>query len=411
MGLFSTLSIVIGSQLGSGIFVLPSSLAPYGAYGLASWWITGLGAVLLALVFAELSTKVTKTGGPHVFIEAALGKTVAFYTGWTYWLVSWISSAVVVIASIGFLLPLIGPQSVFFQTLLELALLTLITAINCKSVQTAGRVEVVLTTIKYGSLFLLPLFTLAHFNPENIQVLIPETSPTKIVGNVALIAFWGFVGIESATAPAEAVINPKRTIPIATILGTSCVALLYFIDCLAIMGMIDAPLLAQTSTAHSLAVERIWGEGSGKIMALLASIICAGTLNAWTLTSGQIALGLAQEGFLPAFFGKTNREGAPYGNIILSSIGIILILLFTKSESLARQITEIIDISVNAFLFIYLLCGVALLKLLERRQYGRKAVCWAAISFCAFVIYETELRTLALVALFPLSGLAIRRRR
>jgi APA family basic amino acid/polyamine antiporter len=411
MGFFSVLSIVIGSQLGSSIFVLPSSLAPYGSYGLSSWWITGIGAVLLALVFAELSMKTTKTGGPHVFIEAALGKTAAFYAGWTYWLVSWMSSCVVVMTGIGFLAPIIGEQSAGVQLLLELVLLLVITLVNCKSIRTASQVEVFLTAIKYGSLIVLPLFTFSYFDSDNIQVLIPETPPLKIVGNVAMIAFWGFIGVESATVPAGSVSKPTRIIPLATVVGTICVALLYFIDCLAIMGMLDAKLLSQTSTAHSLAIERIWGTGSGQVMAALASFICIGTLNAWTITSGQIALGLSKDGFLPAIFGKTNREGAPYSNILMSSAGIALLLFLTQSKSMMQQITAFIDISVNAFLFIYLLCCVAFLKLLPSGQYVRKAVGLGAASFCVFVIYSTDLSTLALVALFPLSGLALRKGR
>lgn len=408
MGFLSVLSIVIGSQLGSGIFVLPTSLAPYGWYGLLSWWVAGLGAILLALVFADLSTKVTKTGGPHVFIEAAFGKTAAFYAGWTYWIVSWISSSVVVIASIGYLTPIIGNQSAIMHAILEIALLVSVTYINCKSVQMAGRLEIILTVIKYFSLFIIPIFTLSYFDASNIKVTTEETSTLKIIGNVVMMAFWGFVGVESATAPAEAIANPQKTIPMAIVIGTSCVALLYFIDCLAIMGIVNGAVLAKTGAAHSLAIEKIWGPESARIMAALASLICAGTLNAWTITSGQIALGLSKDGLLPAFFGKRNTAGSPYVNIIISCLGVIPLLILTKNKSIARQITDIIDISVNAFLFIYLFCSASFLKLLKPRQYIKKAVGVLAICFCLCVIYESGLSTNVMAVLFPLSGVFVR---
>ncbi|MFT4327493.1 MAG: amino acid permease, partial [Wolbachia pipientis] len=106
IGFLAIFALVISSQIGSGIFMLPISLAPYGAYSLISWVISGFGAISLALVFASLCAKFPETGGPHIYVKHAFGSTAAFFVGWTYWVSSWVSSTAVTIASIGYLAPL-----------------------------------------------------------------------------------------------------------------------------------------------------------------------------------------------------------------------------------------------------------------------------------------------------------------
>ncbi|MBX9744955.1 MAG: amino acid permease, partial [Chlamydiales bacterium] len=83
MGFWAVTSLVAGSQIGTGIFLLPSSMAPFGAAGLTSWLITATGAMLLAFVFARLSANIPKAGGPHAFIESAFGRTFGFFSAWT----------------------------------------------------------------------------------------------------------------------------------------------------------------------------------------------------------------------------------------------------------------------------------------------------------------------------------------
>lgn len=80
MGFWTVTSLVAGSQIGTGIFLLSASMAAFGAVGLSSWLITATGAILLALVFARLSAHIPKTGGPHAFIEHAFGKTLGFFS-------------------------------------------------------------------------------------------------------------------------------------------------------------------------------------------------------------------------------------------------------------------------------------------------------------------------------------------
>jgi APA family basic amino acid/polyamine antiporter len=409
IGFWSVFALVTGSQIGSGVFTLPALLAPYGAFSLVGWLIAGVGAVALALVFGGLCGQFPRTGGPHVYVYQAFGPNAAFFTGWTYWVISWVSTTAVIVASVGYLSPLIGNQSAEVYLLLEVALLLAITGLNLKGLKAAGHAEFFLTLLKFVPLLVIPILALVYFNPNNF-VMTPATmalSTPQLLSQVTLLTLWGFIGVESATAPAGCVENPCQTIPRAIIFGTLCVAVLYMINSIGIMGLIPGAELAQSKAPYVDAAQRVFGGSWHLVVSVMASVVCIGTLNAWMLASGQVALGLAEDKFLPHFFAKKNVNEAPYFGLLTSCAGIIPLLILTSSDSLSHQITAIIDFSVIAFLFVYLLCGLAYAKVLRRQ--GCRSVCrWiytcVAIGFCLWVLYETPLKTLAISSLFVISG-------
>lgn len=96
IGFGSALSLVISSQVGSGIFMLPSSLALIGPISLFGWLVSGSFAIFLAILFARLCLDIPKEGGASSYVEAAFGKTLAFFTAWVYWLVYSISDTAVI---------------------------------------------------------------------------------------------------------------------------------------------------------------------------------------------------------------------------------------------------------------------------------------------------------------------------
>ena len=245
IGFWSVLALVVGSQIGSGVFMLPASLASFGSYSLAGWVIAGFGAIALALVFANLCAKFPKTGGPHVYVEQLFGKDLSFFVGWTYWVVSWISTSAVVIAAISYLSPFIGDQSPMVYLSLELLLLLIMCCLNLFGVSTAGRAETVFTGLKFIPLLIVPVVAIYGFNSDNFYVseAIASQDTSTTLGQVTLLTLWGFIGVESATTPAGSVENPEKTIPRAIVLGTILVALIYIFNSVAIMMKTLKPLL------------------------------------------------------------------------------------------------------------------------------------------------------------------------
>ncbi len=413
LGFWSVFALVTGSQIGSGIFMSPAILAAYGIFSIGGWIISGLGAVTLALVFAKLCSWFPKTGGPHVYVKEAFGPTAAFFTGWTYWVISWVSTTVLVIASVGYFTPLLGCTSPVINMLLEVFLVIAFTVLNLRGVSIAGRVEFFLTILKVIPFIIVPLIALYFFRSTNfvLDMSVAHLTTSQLLGRVTLITLWGFIGLESATASAGSVENPSKTIPRAVVVGTICVAVLYVINSFSIMGVVPGQNLMYSNAPYVDAVQTIFGGDWYLIVSAIASIILAGSLNAWTLTSGQIALGLAQDGLMPALFGRKNRYDAPFWGLIISCMGIIPLLIMTMNKNLATQVLTIIDISVTAFLFVYTICCLSFFKLLLQKKESLRNKVQAllygsvALTFCGWVIYETQLSTIAIASLFTLIGL------
>lgn len=235
---------------------------------------------------------------------------------------------------------------------------------------------------------------------------------SQILGKVTLLSLWGFIGLESATTTAGSVNNPSKTIPRAIIFGTLCVALLYFINSVSIMGLIPGASLSSSVAPYVDGAHIIFGGSWHVAVSVLAAIVCIGTLNAWVLASGQIVLGLAEGNLMPKFFAVKNTQDSPVNGLIVSSLGIIPLLFLTADKNIATQITTIIDFSVIAFLFVYLACSLGLLKILlsESRNFARSiSIFIAAVAslFCLWVIYETELYTLLVASMFVVSGIPV----
>lgn len=411
MGFGAVLAIVFGSQIGSGIFVVPAALAPFGKFSILGWILAGLGAILLAFVFAELCSKFPKTGGPHVYVNEMFGRMPAFFTGWTYWLISWISSSVVVVTAVACLHPFLGEyQSPYVYLSLEILLLLVLTFINCKSVILSGKLEFFLTLLKFIPFVAVPAIIFQDFDLSNAKILeeYQGTSSLNLVSLASSIAFWGFIGVECATTPAEFVENPSKTIPRAIILGTMSVALIYIINHVAIMGVIPSEVLVNSKAPFVDAINVVLGKNSSMIISLITSLVCAGTLNAWILTSSQISLGLAKDNLLPQIFAKKNKNGSPYVSVLLSCLGMIPILILTKNESLSAQITYIIDFSVKSFLIVYLVCSLAYLKFVWSARDIRKIILSiAAITFCFLMIIESSIQSVLIATLFTVSGIFV----
>ncbi len=410
VGFWSVLALVVGSQIGSGVFMLPASLAEFGEYSIIGWMVSAIGAMALAMVFANLCAHFPKTGGPHVYIEKIFGRDIAFFVGWTYWVVSWISTTAVIVAAIGYLSPFFGDQSAIFYLGLEIILLFTMCFLNLFGVSVAGRAEVLFTALKFLPLFIVPIVAIFFFDLNNFSMSekIASQGVSTSIAQATLLTLWGFIGVESATTPAGSVENPTKTIPRALIFGTLIVSMVYIFNSVAIMGLIPGQELANSNAPYVDAASYIFGGQWHLIISLAASIVCIGTLNAWVLTAGQISLGLAQDKLMPNIFAKLNSRKAPYLSIILSCFGILPLLILTADKNIASQVAAVIDFSVTSFLFIYMLCSVVNLIVSYREgKYSAVMVSIIAILFSGWIISETSINTIMISSLFTLSGIPI----
>src|SRR5471030_3046142 len=106
LGFWMCMALVIGNTIGSGIFLLPASLAPYGLNSLIAWLFTALGSILLAIVFSRLSRAFPEAGGPYAYVQLAFGPLAAFLVAWGYWISIWVGNASIATAAVSALTPL-----------------------------------------------------------------------------------------------------------------------------------------------------------------------------------------------------------------------------------------------------------------------------------------------------------------
>ena len=146
------------------------------------------------------------------------------------------------------------------------------------------------------------------------------------INAAATLALWAFIGLESATVPAEEVKDPERTIPRATILGTLATTLLYVVALVAIVGVLSQAALAGSSAPFADAANAMWGGtflglAWGKWIALVAMAATLGALNGWILLTARVSLAAADDGLFPKPFARVHgKRKTPVFGLIVSSV-------------------------------------------------------------------------------------------
>jgi len=374
LGLWMLTTLVAGNMIGSGIFLLPASLAEVGSISLLSWCFTALGALLLAIVFSRMSMLVPKTGGPYAYAYAGFGDFIGFQTAFNYWVTVWVGNAAIAIAASGYL-------AVFWPALshpvpaciFSICAVWIFTLVNIQGVHAAGLVQVVTTIFKLIPILLVAILGWWYFHPHYLTDAfnVSRTSDFHAISHAATLTLWAFIGLESATVPAGHVDNPQKVIPLATLMGTIIASVVYIASSTAIMGMLPQEALAHSTSPFAAAAAVIFGQWGRWIIAGGAIIACLGCLNGWTLLQGQVPMAAADDHFFPKIFGKRNKDGTPVLGLVMTSILITGLLLFTMSPNLNDQFQFIILIASLAALIPYLYTAIAEIIVLKQKGINR----------------------------------------
>jgi APA family basic amino acid/polyamine antiporter len=399
LGFWMCLALVVGNMIGSGIFLLPAALAPYGLNSIFGWIFSATGGVLLAIVFAQLSRVYPQAGGPYVYPRAAFGECCGFVMAWGYWMSVWVGNAAIAIGTIAYLSELVpaiksiegGPQ------LTAVALIWILTFVNWRGVKHAGVFQLVTTVLKVMPLVAVIVLAIVLIAAGDLSVIKVEPQPFTIpaMTAAATLTLWGLLGLESATVPADNVIDPKRNIPLATLWGTVVTALIYVMACSVVILLIPGSQLAGSNAPFADAVRLFWGDGAASLLALFAFISGFGALNGWILVQGEMPRVLAKEKVFPDLFAHESRYRTPDYSLFITSALVTLVMLMNYSGSMVKVFTLIILISTSAYLVMYLFCSLAALKLAWRGDLGIKgrrlawllAVAMLAASYSAWTLY------------------------
>lgn len=389
LGIWMSISLVIGNMIGAGIFLMPATLAPYGGISIFGWLVSSAGAMVLARVFSRLSRLVPKSGGgPYAFARAGLGDFAGFLVAWGYWLSICVANAAIAIAftgALGVLFP-VFKTSPPAALVMSCATIWLLTWVNSRGVRSSGSMQVLTTTLKLLPLLALIVggwffFSLEHFIPFNPS---GETS-LKAIAITGTLTLYAFLGLESATVPSDKVRDPEKTVPRATMIGTLVTTLVYILSTVVIMGMIPRDSLSQSTAPFADAMGIIGGSLGEDIMAVGTAFAAFGALNGWILIQSQVARATALDGLFPGVFRRENRKGVPALGLLIGSFLSSCLVLMNYTEGLVEQFEFLILLSTFCTLIPYLFGAASYVSLsLDRLEKGRSlgpVFLWGSLAF------------------------------
>ena len=395
LGFWMCVALVVGNMIGSGIFLLPASLAPYGLNSVLAWLLTATGAVFLAMVFSGLSRAFPAAEGPYAYTRMAFGDLAAFVVAWGYWISIWVGNAAIATGAVSYLshlVPWIATQP-GASAAVTVAFVWLLTAVNVLGVRAAGRVQVLTTVLK-----LMPLLAvaglgiyLASTGDGRLVWSSPGAPPMSLdaVTAAATLTLWALTGFESASVTAQRVIDPERNIPRATMIGTILTAVIYVLACTAVLLVIPAQQLAASTAPFADVATLFWGNSAGHWLALFAAISGFGALNGWILLQGELPFQMAKNGLFPKVFARVSPRQTPATALCISSALVTILVLMNSGKSMVEIFTFMILLSTTATLVMYLLCALAVLVLLRNGKLAAsgKQAAWLAIAGVLGTVY------------------------
>jgi len=338
IGVIACTGVVAGNMMGSGIALLPSSLATVGSISLFSWVVCLIGALSLAFVFARLATKNPQEGGPIAY-AGEVSPVFGFQAGVLYYHANWIGNLAIAITGVSYLsvfFPVLNnPIPAGLATIASVWIFTLVNLLGGSWVSRLCTLGLVLILIPVlGTAFV----GWTHFDPviyeQNWNV--SSGSDTHAIITAVLICLWSFVGVESAAVSSGMVENPKRTVPLATMLGTGIAGIIYILSTQMISGMFPAAEVAASGAPFAMATTVIFGSWSAPFVAAFTALACFTSLGSWMMLVGEAGKRASHDGNFPKVYGETDKNGIPRKGLVMASVkmtALMLVLTFFGSET------------------------------------------------------------------------------
>jgi len=376
IGLLITTSLVVGNMIGSGIFVLPAALASYGSISLLGWVFTAAGALVLAKIFSNFSKMiVNKSGGPYAYAKAGFGDFIGFLVAWGYWISIWITNgaiAIAIVSALSFFFPVLKDTPVY-SIGLGLGFIWFFTWINSLGIKESGKIQLITTVLKLLPLCFVIIVGAFFFDLDNFPSF-NETNESTFtsLSAVATLTLFAFLGLESATIPAENIDTPEKTIPKATLLGTLISTLVYILGTVVLFGVLPMHVFVDSPAPFAEAAKLMGGDFAGYFVAAGAAIAAIGALNGWILIMGQIPMASAKDALFPKIFSRENKKGVPIVGLIIGSVLSSMILLMNYTEGLVKQFEFMVLLTTLCCLVPYLFTAASYALVSIERKFQLK---------------------------------------
>ncbi|MBC8485345.1 MAG: amino acid permease [Bacteroidetes bacterium] len=366
LGLIGAIILIVSSLAGSGVIALPQQLAFTGSISLISFILVTIGALFLTLVYVQAGKRFEDPSPTALatYVNPILGAKSGFF----YVYGNLISNVSILIAGLGYLVMFL-PQ-LQHPVILGVTVIVLIWVFVGLSLRGVGIImKIVSITV---TMLLLSVITTSvagwfDFDPSqfsNNWNVSGKSSGTAIMSGFAILIF-AFVGVESVATNSGHIRNPKKIVPIATIVGFIIVAIIYIASTTVIEGMFSAKEIQGAPASFALSMQKIFDSKIvGEVVSLVMAIACIASFLVWNLSSASAAKTSADNGFLPKAYSYTNKHGINSKGLVINGVimTILELILMMMGSNVAAAFNITVTISVLLLLFPYFWSGIALLK-------------------------------------------------
>lgn len=330
LSLRDLIGIVIGTVIGSGIFIVPAAVLRQtgGTVGpaLTVWLVAGVLSLLGALTYGELGASDPDAGGLYVYIRDAFGALPAFLYGWTAFFV--ISSGSIATLAVAFsrYFGQFVPLSPLGAKLVALAMIAVVTAINVAGTRRSTGVQGLATAIKVGAILVMSVLLMAR--GDRLADARGQWWPSELSGSLlsgvglAMIGvLWAYEGWQYATFAAGETRDPQRTFPRGIIAGTGVMIAIYLLANLGYLAALGPAAVAGSERVAADAVTAQFGSAAGKLIAAVILVSMFSAANGLALTAPRLYFAMARDG---VFFSKLAqvhpRFGTPAFAVVAGSV-------------------------------------------------------------------------------------------
>jgi APA family basic amino acid/polyamine antiporter len=422
LGLTSATGLVIGSIVGTGVFTMPAVIAGAGTMGLLVLVVIAVGAMLLAVLFGQLTKRVPNNdGGLYAYSRHEFGDFAGYLVGWCYWIQSWAGNAAIVASWVFYVDALFGlnhPSGMenWGIALVGLWVPAIINLVGIRQMAWFQNVTVILKFLPLLFVGIVGWFFVssAHFGAFNAS----GGSLYSAIGIAAGVALFSFIGVEAAAVTAKRVKDPRRNVSRASILGTAASAILYVLVTAAVMGLVAHHTLVNTGSPFVNAFQTIFPHNAwaGKFIAGVAVASGIGALNGWTLIVTETSRAIAQDDLFPRPFAWVDRKGTAWFGIVVGTVLPSLLMLWRYTSSSGLTVfTYLVDLTVVTVAIPYFMSALAQLTYLVSRR--RRVQGWllardlcvagASVLFSMWVTFASGYQVVYQALIVLLAGLVL----
>jgi APA family basic amino acid/polyamine antiporter len=405
LGPLSIIGIVVGTMIGSGIFIVPSAMAAglgSPVLMLAVWVVGGVLSFFGALSLSELGAAFPQAGGMYIYLREAYGPLVAFLFGWTLFLIIDAGSmATLAVAFSSKYLPHFVSLSPIATKIVAIVLIFALALVNFFGVRWGAFVQNLFTIIKFAALVFLiaGVFAFAKGSVSNFVTKAPDAPAGGMLGpfGVALVAvLWAFKGWEVSTFSAGEIRNPEKNLPFGIFVGTLLVIVLYLGANLAYLYAFPVQQVAKSSRIASDVMAFAIGPAGGTFIALAILFSIAGACNGHLLTGPRVYYAMARDGvFFKSVARLHPRFLTPHYSLLAISVWAALLCVSGSFEQLFTYVVF------GLWIFFGLTVGAVMILRKKRPDLPRPYKTWGyPVTPVLFILAALYISVNSLIAKF-----------